>query len=283
MRRIIQTLQVLALLVAASGGTVLAAEDLTALIDQAEVLYPIRYQDGVLQQMIDLYEATLPELQSLPVQSQAYVLNRLAQTYYESALMSPEADRALYEQGKAYGLQSLRLNPRFAEWEHIHFTEAVSFVTDAAALLWTGDNWGQLLGLMSPLSAMNQQGEVRALFTGSIAVDPDYFGGSARNALGSLLIMSPGILGGNDEAGLALLERAVADHPDYLANQVVLAEYWGFTYNYFGRLKGVRDAELVEQTLHAVLEAEIGDWPFWNRNAKQNAAQLLQQLESMTK
>jgi len=286
MHRSVQALVILGVLLVVVGYGAGASVEFTAVIEEAESLYPIRYQEGVLEQMIALYESVLPELDSFPVQSQAFVLNRLSQTYYESVLMSPQDDRTnreRYEQGKSYGLQSLRLNPQFAEWEDIHFTEAVAFVTDAAALLWTADNWGQLLGLMNPFSAMNQQGEVLALFSGSVAVDPDYFGGSASNALGTLLIMSPGILGGNDEAGLELLESAISDHPDYLANQVVFAEYWGFKYSYFGKLKGVRDAELVESTLQAVLDAEIGNWPFWNRNAKKNAEELLQQLEEMTR
>jgi len=94
--------------------------------------------------------------------------------------------------------------------------------------------------------------------------------------------MSPGALGGNKEAGLALVEDSIAMDPSYLHNRVILAEYWGFTYNYFGQLTGVRDAELIKRETAIVLEGEIGDWPFWNRQAKIAAERLLKRLREVT-
>jgi len=70
--------------------------------------------------------------------------------------------------------------------------------------------------------------------------------------------------------------------PDYLHNRIILAEYWGFTYNTFGALTGVRDAELIEREAGIVLSGEIGDWPFWNRQAKVAAERLLVQLSDLT-
>ncbi|MBE0634780.1 hypothetical protein IH601_02115, partial [Candidatus Bipolaricaulota bacterium] len=58
--------------------------------------------------------------------------------------------------------------------------------------------------------------------------------------------------------------------------------YWGFTYNFFGQMTGIRDADLVERELTLVLDASIGDWPFWNREAKKNAAHLLETLQEMS-
>ena len=134
---------------------------------------------------------------------------------------------------------------------------------------------------MNPIVGLTQQGNVLALFSRSVDVDPTFWGGSASNALGSLLIMSPATLGGDKDAGLALLESAISTDPSYLPNRVVLAEYWGFTYNFFGQLTGIRDAELIERELAIVLDADIGDWTFWNRQAKDQAEKLLDQLREM--
>ena len=252
-------------------------------IAQADFAYMTRHIEEDMTQAIALFEAVLPDLDSLSVETQAYVLNRLSQLYYESTMFvdgnTPE-DAAFFEKGKAYGFQSLRLNPQFAEAEDRDFDEAVSYVTDAGALHWTASNWGKLCG-MNPIVGLLQQGGVLALFSRCVEVDPEYWGGSASSSLGSLLIMSPSTLGGDKEAGLALVEESITLDPSYLSNRVVLAEYWGFTYNFLGQLTGIRDAELIEQQLTIVLAAEIGDWLFWNPEAKKLAKKLLTQLQEM--
>lgn len=252
-------------------------------ITKADLVYMTRHLEEDMAQAIALYKAVLPDLDTLSVGNQAYVLNRLSQLCYEAAEFSegdtPE-DRTLYEEGKAYGLQSLRMNPQFAEAEARDFGEAVSYATDAGALLWTGDNWGKLCG-MNPIEGLLQSGKVRSLFARSLDVDPCFWGGSSSNALGSFLIMTPSAMGGDKEAGLALVESAIEIDPSYLPNQVVLAEYWGFTYNFLGQMTDIRDAELIESQLNRVLDADIGDWPFWNRLAKDNAQVLLGKLEEM--
>jgi len=254
------------------------------LIAQADWAYTTRHLQESMIEAISAFEAVVPNLDTLSLETQAYVLNRLAQLYYEATTFSEgdtSQDSDLYEKGKAYGLQSLRLNPQFAEVEDQDFDEAVSYVTDAAALLWTADNWGVLCG-MNLIQGLFHQGKVLALFSRSVEVDPSYWGGSASNALGSLLIMSPPALGGDKEAGLALVQSAIAIDASYLTNRVVLAEYWGFTYDFLGQLTGIRDAELIERELAIVLDADIGDWPFWNPQAKKGAEALLQQLREMT-
>jgi len=264
--------------------TAFANESVTDLIAQADWAYTTRHLQESMIEAIVLFEAVVPSLDTLSLETQAYVLNRLSQLCYEAPTLSegdPSEDRALHEKGKAYGLQSLRLCSGFAEAEERDFDEAVSYVTDAAALLWTADNWGVLCG-MNPIEGLLQQGKVLSLFSRSVDVDPTFWGGSASNALGSLLVMSPPALGGDKDAGLALLESAIATDPSYLPNRVVLAEYWGFTYNFLGQLTGVRDAELVERELAIVLDANIGDWSFWNRQAKQQAEKLLKQLHDMS-
>jgi len=253
------------------------------LIAQADWAYTTRYLEESMTQAIALFEAVLPSLETLPVQSQSYLLNRLSQLCYEVTTFSegdtPE-DGDWFQKGKAYGLQSLRLDPVFVEAETRSFGEAVSVSTDAAALHWTASNWGKI-GDMNPLQGLMYQGKILALFSGVVEIDPEYWGASASASLGSLLIMSPSAMGGDKEAGLALVESSIALAPTYLSNHLILAEYWGFTYGYFGQLTGIRDAELVEREVAFVLESDTEDWPFWNRQAKQLAAELLTRLHDM--
>jgi len=155
----------------------------------------------------------------------------------------------------------------------------VSFVEDVAALTWTADNWGSLFRY-NPLEGLANVGKVRAMYERCLEVDETYWGGSCHNALGALLVTTPGFLGGDPERGRAHLERAIEVDPGYLMNRVVYAEFWGFTYDALGNKNGVRDRELIERELRHVLEAPIGErWPFWNRVAKRTARLLLEELE----
>lgn len=275
-----------AIVLALSAGvvTTLGTDSPLDLVAQADLAYTTRHLLESMTQAIALYEAVLPSLDTLSGRSQAYVLNRLSQLCYEAPMFSDgdtSEDRDLFTKGKAFGLQSLRLNPDFASHESRGLKEALSYVTDVAAMHWTANNWGMLCG-MNPLQGLLQQGSVLALFARCVELDPDFWGGSAASALGSLLIMVPGPLGGDDEAGLALVEDSILMDPSYLHNRIILAEYWGFTYGYFGQLTGIRDAELIERELAVVLEGDIGDWSFWNRQAKIAAERLLAQLRDLT-
>jgi hypothetical protein len=247
---------------------------------QGDAAFEERVNYERMTEAITSYEAVLPSLETLPVQSQAFVLNRLAQLYYESTTFSPgntPEDREAFQKGKDYGLQSLRLHPGFAEWEDADFAKAVSFVTDPAALLWTADNWGVLCNY-NPIQGLFQIGKVRTLYERSVAVDETYWGASAHNALGAALVVAPKTLGGNPEAGRTHLEWAIALSPDYLENRVVYAQYWGFTYDFFGNINGIRDRDFIEQQLNMVLQDPVGDWPFWNQEAKKEAEELLRRL-----
>jgi hypothetical protein len=252
-------------------------------IAQADAAYMTRYLRESMTEALALYEKALPGLEALPVKTQAYVLNRLSQLCYEAAMFTegntPE-DKELFIEGKEYGYRSLRLNEEFVAHEGAGLQAALEYVTDAMAMHWTANNWGMLLE-MNPVKGLIEQGSVMALFERTVEVDEDFWGGSAASALGSLLIMVPGIMGGNAERGLALVERSIEMAPTYLHNRIILAEYWGFTYNMFGGLTGVRDAELIRRETAIILESEIGDWPFWNRQAKIEAERLLAQLEAL--
>jgi hypothetical protein len=255
------------------------------LISQAEKLFPQRYIRENLEEMIRLYEAVLPHLDTLSVQSQSFVLNRLSQLYYELTTFSegdtPE-DRELFMKGKEYGFRSLELNREFSRWQLRDFSKALSFITDPAALYWTANNWGTLFGY-NPLEGLANVDKVKAMYERCLQVDESYWGGSCHNALGALLVTLPGFLGGNPEAGRVHLERAIGIDPEYLQNRVVYAEFWGFTYDILGNRVGIRARELIETQLNYVLEAPIGErWPFWNREAKKGARRLLEELERLS-
>ena len=267
------------------AGCVAFGTDFTAdKIAHADAAYLSRYVPASMNETLALYEAVLPSLDTLSVQSQAYVLNRLSQLCYEATMLTegntPE-DEALFIKGKDYAFQSLRLNNEFASHERSGLRDALQYVTDPAAAYWAASNWGMILK-MNPMKGLMEQGSVIALFERTLELDRDYWGGGAASSLGSLLIMVPGMMGGDDKRGLALVEESIEMDPTYLRNHVILAEYWGFTYNMFGKVTGVRDAELIERETATVLAGDIGDWPFWNRQAKAEAKRLLTQLHEMT-
>jgi len=253
-------------------------------IELGNAAFEGRFELETMIEAIVAYEATVATLDSRPIETQAFVLNRLAQLYYERTTFTTgntEEDRDAFEIGRAYGLRSLRLNGEFAALEEDRFDDAVAAATDPVALLWTADNWGGLLN-SDPILGMLQLGRVRMLYERSLALDEAYWGASAHNALGAMLVVTPAFLGGDEEAGLQHLERAVEIAPSYLLNRVVRAQYWGFTYDLFGAIDGVRDAAFVEAELASVLDAPIGDWPLWNREAKREAETLLAELGERT-
>ena len=267
-----------ALCVVVGGLEILASGPL----DAADAAFVERTVDERLFEAIALYEQALADDATLTDGERAHALNRLAQLCYEATTLvvgdTPE-DRALFERGKASGLNSLRLDPAFGDLEADGFAEAVAAATDVAALLWTANNWGGLLGV-DPIQGLLHFGKVKRLYERVLELDEAYWGASAHNALGALLVVTPTPLGGDPKAGRQHLESAIALAPDYLINRVVYAQYWGFTYNLFGGRAGVRDVALIEEQLAFVDAAEIGDWPFWNREAKRETALVRQWLST---
>ena len=267
-----------------SGLVVLGTDSVADRIGQADAAFSSRHLLENLSSAMALYESVLPDLGALPVQSQAHVLNRLSQLCYEATMFTegntPE-DKMLFVKGKDYAFQSLRLNGAFAEHEREGLAAALAYAADPAATHWAANNWGMILE-MNPLQGLMEQGGVMTLFERTVELDKGFWGGSAASGLGSLLIMVPGVMGGNAERGLALVEDSIEMDPSYLHNRIILAEYWGFTYNMFGAVTGVRDAEMIEREMKLVLEGDLGGWPFWNRRAKTEAERLLALLSDMS-
>jgi len=264
-------------------GAASDAETFGELLRRADAAFSERYVEERMLEAIDLFEIALDRVDPEALGDQAFILNRLAQLCYEATTFSPgntKEDWTLFERGREYGLRSLRLDPGFAREESEGFVEALSHVDDIAALLWTADNWGGLSG-MNPIEGMLNLGKVRALYERGLALDETYWGASPHNALGAMLVVTPAALGGDPDAGIAHLERAVELAPDYLINRVVRAQYLGFDYDLFGRISGVRDAAFLESELNAVLAEPIGSWSFWNREAIKEAEALLERLEEL--
>lgn len=254
------------------------APSATDLLAQANAAFEQRSSAGQISKAISYYEESLL---MLPPQSQSFVLDRLSQCCYELTTFSTgntSKDQTLFDKGRTYGMRSLRLNAGFARLEKDDFSAAVEEVTDSAALLWTANNWGALFGY-NPLQGMVDAVKVKSLYERGIEIDEGYWGGSFHNALGAMLITLPSFLGGDAVQGKAHLERAIELAPDYLENHVVYAQYWGFTYDLFGKVNGIRDQELIDRELKFVLSAPIGDWPLWNREAKTEAKALLHRIQ----
>lgn len=253
----------------------------TDLIERADELMDERYQMETLSRMIELYERALPHLDELSAERQRTALNRLVQLYYERSSLRPgfgPDDEADLRRAKGVGFRRLRRNPNFERRERGNFADALSHVDDPAALLWTANAWGNLFR-QAPWDGLANVGKVLAMYERCRAIDASYWGGNCVHALGALLVTTPGALGGDRERGRELLDRAVEIDPDYLVNHTVRATYLGFTYDSLGNKTGIRDRELIERELAFVEEAPIGDWPFWNRIAKERVNEIREDLQ----
>jgi len=137
------------LLIAVSSFALPAKEDFPPeWIERGDAAFAERFEQERMIEAIAAYEAVLPGIESLTIEAQAHLLNRLAQLHYELTTFTPgntQEDESVFQKGKEYGFASLRLNPEFAALEEDDFDAAVAAVTDPAALLWTADNWGALL------------------------------------------------------------------------------------------------------------------------------------------
>lgn len=254
-----------------AGASALVWADPTVLMGRAETLYAGRYQIAVLEQIIALYEQALVE-----DPENTELLVRLAQHWYEWAVLVPEdvedegwrkaADYAFRALGLAGLDQALRLSNNA-------FQAFLAQCTDGRALLWAGHGWGQLLGKMNPFSAFFALPKIRAIYERAMELVPDYMAGSAYQAYGALLanLSDYGILFGvRLSQAKPYFEKALEIDPTYLDHYVAYAKEYAVR---------ARDRALFESLLRHVLEAPIGNWPFWNEVAKDRARQFLAEID----
>jgi len=269
------------------------AEDATEFIQKGDEAYGQRFNISAnspeeffaayrpyMQQALVFYEKAIPLMASLAVQSQAHVYNRLAQLNYElSKLLTDRKEiEGVLWQGKEYAFASMKLHPGFSE---SRFVDTLRYVDDVAPLMWGAHSWGTWLGY-HPLEGLINVGKVRAMYERAIQVDERYWGGSAHNALGSLLA------GLGDLNGAKLhFEKAIEIDPNYLQNYVVYVQYYGFSRNILtGELTGIRKGQeqFIEEKLNFVLNAPIQrEYPFWSWIAKKEAAELLEKYKAFKK
>lgn len=263
-----RVLSILAIAAMAGSGWAQSVADLTA---EAEALFPIRYELANMERLIGVYEALFAA-----EPGNAAVLAQLAQLWYERAVFAPEAEKeAILRTAADYGFRSLGLSglDEGLTLSDGELRALLAHTTDPAAILWTGHSWGLLLGRMNPFAAFASLGKIRTMYERVIELDPGYWGGSGPQAYGALLanLSDYGILFGVKLADAkTYFEWAQALDPTYLENHIAYA--WEYA-------RRAKDRALFEDLLHYVLEAPIGDWPFWNRHAKVKAAEYLHEVD----
>jgi len=243
------------------------AQSVTDLAAEAETLFPVRYELSNLERMISLYElwlATKP--------GDVAVLARLAQLGYERSTFVPEKDKeAVLRTAADYGFRSLGLSglDEGFSLSDDGLRTLLTRATDPATVLWTAHSLGLILSRMNPFSAIPHRNKMRIMYDRVIELDPSYYGGSAPQAVGALLanLSDYGFLFGVKLADAKFsFEWAILLDPTYLENHLAYA--WEYA-------RRAKDRALFEELLQHVLDAPIGDWPFWNRHAKQKAAEYL--------
>ena len=253
------------------GISLVALAEPTPFLREVETLYPERYQLPVLERIISLYEQALASDSRNPE-----LLVRLAQHWYEWGVLMPEPEEDQgWRKAADYAFRALGLSglEEALKLSNEGFQEFVRKSTDARALLWAGHGWGQLLGKMNPFSAFFALPKIRAIYERAMELDPTYMGGSAPQAYGALLanLSDYGILFGVKlSEAKRYFEWAIEIDPTYLDNYVAYAKEYAVR---------AKDRALFESLLRHVLEAPIGNWPFWNRMAKDRAADLLAKID----
>ncbi len=245
--------------------------DSSTLLRQAESVYVDRYQVPTLEQIIYLYEQALAE-----DRGNIEIMIRLAQHWYEWGVLMPEdkedegwrkaADYAF----RALGLSGLDEALRLSNEDFHHF---LSQCTEGRALLWAGHGWGQLLGKMNPFSAFFALPKIRAIYERAMELAPTYMAGSAFQAYGALLanLSDYGILFGVKlSQAKPYFEKAIETDPTHLDHYVAYAKEYAVR---------AKDRALFEALLTHVLSAPVGNWPFWNRHAKDKAAEYLENID----
>ncbi|KUK26115.1 MAG: hypothetical protein XD60_1722 [Acetothermia bacterium 64_32] len=267
-----------ALLLAA--GALAPGQSAAELLDQAEGLLATRYLPENLRSAIDLYERAL----ALSPQDTA-LMTKLAQLWYELGITAEDkaSSRRAFQRGADLGFSALGFEGlgEVQKTPAEGFEGRVSQSENVAALYWSAKCWGMLVdtgGLSAQLNAIftGMPAKVRALYLAAIALDETYFGGGPHEDYGALLVNFTRfhLYGATLEEAKAHFDRAIeiASGAGYLIPFVTYAEQYAVR---------AGDRALFEDLLRHVLQAPIGDWPFWNRIAKEKAQELLSQADRL--
>ena len=227
-----------------------------------------------LRKAISTYEQALNVIPEDEVQTRAYVLDRLAQGYFElgfAYLTDRDAQEQAFGKGKDYALESLRLDPQFVKAEQESFRTALSRATDVKAVFWYGNNLGSYLNFHFLTALSGGMNDVKAAFERAITLDESYLGGGPWRAIGSFLAKVPSFLGGDKVKARDAFARAIKIAPDFLENYVDDAEYVA---------KPSKDWNEFCTELHTAVEkgkdaAVMSAWPLYNALALQRANRLI--------
>jgi hypothetical protein len=250
------------------------------LLAQAQALVPQRYVTETLYALIDLLERALALAGEDPAIQAA-----LVQHYYELGVILGEGEeaRAAFRRGADLGFAALGLTDlNTAEGMSKEEFQAHIQAADRVALVyWTAKCWGTLVdqaGILAQLNAIaaGMPAKIQAMYLRAIELDEAYFGGGPHEDYGALLVNLSAfrLLGATMEQAKWHLDRAVslAAEAGYLIPFITYAQEYAVA---------VRDRVLFEDLLAYVLEAPIGEWPFWNRHAKVMAQDLLARVEEL--
>ena len=256
----------------AQASNVIASAD--ASFDRWNGTFAFSDYQGKLQEALALYEEALPTIASDALQTRSYVLNRLAQGYFELGMAyltdRDEQERA-YGKGKDYALDSLRLDPMFVESEKESFRAALGSASDVKAVFWYANNLGRYINFHLLTAMSGGMKDVQASFERAIELDPTYLGGAPWRSLGSFLARVPTFMGGNqDEAQTAFANAATID-PTFIENYVDDAEYIAKPAKDWNRF-----CNQISIALAAGANQEaMATWPLYNALALQRAQDLV--------
>ncbi|MFQ5796098.1 MAG: TRAP transporter TatT component family protein [Candidatus Bipolaricaulia bacterium] len=235
-------------------------------IAQGDAAYRDRHIEARLREAIAIYEAALKQ-----EPGNRYLLNRLSKAYYELAafhLQDREAQERVLDQGKEYGMRSLRSDPEFAQVEADEgFREAVRGADDVEALFWTATNWGRLLQFRGVFRSLRTLPTLRTMWERSLELDETYFAGGIHRVYGAYYAELPRLFGRDLERAREHFVRALELDPGFLGNYTMYARYYA---------TAADNQALFEALLHRALRAPINDrYPLHDRLAKREATEFL--------
>lgn len=256
------------------GGSVDAIAEADGLFDRWSGPFDFATYETSLRGAISLWEEALGALTVEELQSRAYVLNHLAQAYFELAegyLKDGGEKEAAYEAGKDAALASLRLDPTFDATEAGDgFRAALRSATDVAAIFWYGNALGQWLNYHQITAIMGGVRDVAASFERALELDEDYDGAGPHRALGALISQAYFVIGRERSECVGHFERCIELAPNHLEARVTYAERYA---------RPTGDETLFDALIGEVLSlAEDPDvvaaFPFYNALAIERARAL---------